>query len=451
MPNVKGANPYKVANCLIQMSIKKNTFLRNNSEEQISKGPVGEVLENDVFNLSFRGKLLLLVVGSLIGISLGCLVGFLGKKYLSVKAPAGSEFATVDEFRRTMMERDSRDIQADGSVSLRSIIEPHQSDDIIYTLRPGLDLKFQGVQVTTNSLGMRGPERVIEKPPGTLRVALLGDSFAFGWGVEQKEGFAQIIEDRMNSTLRSLNSSGEKVKKIGLPQRVEVLNFGVPGYSTFQETALFKERAMPFSPDAVLIYFVENDFGLPFFIKSFHDGAGMVDSTAALKDRKDLSQEAKARKKKIIDQVNPNRTLKTFAEFCHERGIKVFLVINPGPKEAASRKKLWLLKGTRRGSDSNDNAGANFNVEVVNPAIGENISDIPVGKAYITLLNLRPRILARIERENIPTTALSLPTDPHPSALKHTILGELMAEDLSAYLGFTSSELPLSKQQGNSK
>jgi hypothetical protein len=110
-------------------------------------------------------------------------------------------------------------------VSLRAIVRSHPSDSIIYTLKPDLDLNFVRARVQTNSCGMRSPERPIVKPPGVYRIALLGDSFAFGWGVEQHETFAQKLEDVLNKRSRG-------------HVKFEVLNFGVPGYSTFQEVAL---------------------------------------------------------------------------------------------------------------------------------------------------------------------------------------------------------------------
>ena len=52
-----------------------------------------------------------------------------------------------------------------------------------YELRPNLEKFAQNALVRTNSHGMRDRERSIERPAGVFRIAVLGDSFTFGFGV----------------------------------------------------------------------------------------------------------------------------------------------------------------------------------------------------------------------------------------------------------------------------
>src|SRR5215831_18680771 len=56
-----------------------------------------------------------------------------------------------------------------------------RSDDprLRFELRPG-GLARGEVEYRVNELGLRGPETTLEKPPGVRRVAVLGDSIAFG-------------------------------------------------------------------------------------------------------------------------------------------------------------------------------------------------------------------------------------------------------------------------------
>ena len=127
-----------------------------------------------------------------------------------------------------------------------------RSDDpqICLELRPQADLRYTGwrarvpaTRIRTNSYGMRGPEFSFDKPPGTLRVAVAGDSFTFGQGVEEDEAFVQV--------------AGALLRESGVA--TEVLNFGVPGHATPQSVALVRERVVPTDPDVVLINVFAND------------------------------------------------------------------------------------------------------------------------------------------------------------------------------------------------
>lgn len=104
-----------------------------------------------------------------------------------------------------------------------------------------------GARVQTNSFGMRGAETTLEKPPGTFRIAVLGDSWAFGWGVGQGEDFPSVLEE----LLQEHHEAG------GI--RFQVLNFSVFAYNTLQELAILRSRALAFDPDLVIIAFNIND------------------------------------------------------------------------------------------------------------------------------------------------------------------------------------------------
>ncbi len=49
----------------------------------------------------------------------------------------------------------------------------------------GLMVRIPPTVIQTNSHGFRDVERSLEKPEGTFRIVVLGDSMAFGFGVEQ--------------------------------------------------------------------------------------------------------------------------------------------------------------------------------------------------------------------------------------------------------------------------
>jgi lysophospholipase L1-like esterase len=130
----------------------------------------------------------------------------------------------------------------------RFAFNPYRPDGRLgFTLRAGarvrhVDRDF-AVTVAVNALGGRGPERGGSKPAGPARILLLGDSFAFGWGVEEEETFGARLE-------RLLSERGRPV---------EVLSAAVPGWSTDQHYVYLRTRGLLLDPDLILLATSEND------------------------------------------------------------------------------------------------------------------------------------------------------------------------------------------------
>lgn len=118
-----------------------------------------------------------------------------------------------------------------------------------WALRPGQSgwsREENRVWVRINSAGYRDHERSIAKPPSTLRVAVLGDSFMQAMNVPLEKTFASYLEAALGRCVRG--------------QQVEVLNFGVSGYGTAQELITYRLHAARYSPDVVLVaFYTDND------------------------------------------------------------------------------------------------------------------------------------------------------------------------------------------------
>jgi lysophospholipase L1-like esterase len=91
-----------------------------------------------------------------------------------------------------------------------------------------------------NAAGFVGPEIPLERTPGRVRIACLGDSCTH-WG-----------EPPYPARLASLLSARGN-------RPVEVLNAGVAGYSSWQGLQRLRRKVMPYRPDVVVIYFGWND------------------------------------------------------------------------------------------------------------------------------------------------------------------------------------------------
>jgi hypothetical protein len=95
------------------------------------------------------------------------------------------------------------------------------------------------ITFTTNNRGMRGPgDCQYQKNPGIFRIAVMGDSFTFGVGVESDRTVSALLESM-------LNSSGDR--------KYEVYNFGVNSYSPLLEYIYIKREVVKYSPDLVIL------------------------------------------------------------------------------------------------------------------------------------------------------------------------------------------------------
>jgi lysophospholipase L1-like esterase len=113
--------------------------------------------------------------------------------------------------------------------------------------RPSAHAFLMGVDVDINSAGQRDREYPTEKPPGTYRIMLLGDSTTLGWGVRLEDTIPKLLE-------RALNSAQGQV-----PSRFEVINAGVGNYGTRQEVSAYLASGRAFHPDLVILSYFIND------------------------------------------------------------------------------------------------------------------------------------------------------------------------------------------------
>lgn len=97
--------------------------------------------------------------------------------------------------------------------------------------------------VSTNADGLR-TRLARARTPGVSRVALMGDSTVFGWGVDDGGTLADGTQAALDG--------------VGAP--VEVLNAGQPGYSTTQAAWLFAEVVQAYRPDRVVLFLSRHDY-----------------------------------------------------------------------------------------------------------------------------------------------------------------------------------------------
>jgi hypothetical protein len=99
--------------------------------------------------------------------------------------------------------------------------------------------------IEINERGLRGSPVSENKPRETLRIALLGDSFAEAFQVPFGRTLGSVLEQELASSCAP---------------NAEVIGFGVADYGTAQELLTLRERVWQYEPDiVVLAIFTAND------------------------------------------------------------------------------------------------------------------------------------------------------------------------------------------------
>ena len=113
-----------------------------------------------------------------------------------------------------------------------------------WTLRPnshGWTVSERAIYTRINSAGMHDREHTVAKPPDVLRIAVLGDSMT-----------AAIQVAAADTSCAAMERAFAQCAAVR-PRRVEVLNFGMPGYNLTQMLLLLRSRVWQYSPDVVLL------------------------------------------------------------------------------------------------------------------------------------------------------------------------------------------------------
>lgn len=125
------------------------------------------------------------------------------------------------------------------------------SDVTPFTLAPGARCRMLeqngdfDLTITINPLGYRGPEFQPVKPEGRKRILMVGDSFAFGYGLAD----GSTIADHLTTILEATGSGAE------------VINAGFhAGFSPDSYYAYLREEGIRLKPDLVIaLFFPFND------------------------------------------------------------------------------------------------------------------------------------------------------------------------------------------------
>lgn len=137
------------------------------------------------------------------------------------------------------------------------------------------------LHTTLNSHGYRDKEWSTDKPPGVRRIAFLGDSFTYGWGIKDpQERFTERLQTMFNRRYQSHGREGAGTatslpgerhatgsttepyggsERVGNSQLVEVMNASKPGWDTGAQIQPMIDLIAGYDVDEIVLCYVPND------------------------------------------------------------------------------------------------------------------------------------------------------------------------------------------------
>lgn len=220
--------------------------------------------------------------------------------------------------------------------SLHDIYQP--SEATLWELRPGFNFPDSAIE-GVNALGMRGPE---PDPAACRTVLMLGDSVVFGG--------ATSISHELEAIWRSQPPGG-------LDCPVQVLNAGVPGFTSWQGLRWLEAHGAGLKPDLVIALFGWNDHWLA---QGYPDKEQRTRSAGAIRAEKQLlklklyqalawiiesastrgnGQAGAGQKRVSVEDYAVN--LKGFVEWCHRHSCRTVLLVPPMAETGATPPYIY--------------------------------------------------------------------------------------------------------------
>ncbi|CAI4032541.1 SGNH/GDSL hydrolase family protein [Nitrospira tepida] len=124
--------------------------------------------------------------------------------------------------------------------------------DGYFKFPPNRTLKQYGMfqkptPIRINSLGFRGEDFSPQKDPNSFRIICLGGSSTFGFFDRDEFTYPSILQRLLNERLHES------------PIRVEVINAGIPHFTSDNLVSILRNELWQYSPDLITVYSAYND------------------------------------------------------------------------------------------------------------------------------------------------------------------------------------------------
>ena len=182
---------------------------------------------------------------SILPVASGLIVGILLRVAVAI-GPAMSALVAVSSiFALGLVEFALRVLNL--PLAQPALTQIHRGSDIYgYELIPDTrGVGTLGENISINSLGMRN--ETVSSLPNRKAIAMLGDSFTFGMGVELAQTFTKQLQSQLS----------------GQGDSVDVLNFGVIGYQLWQYLELLDRRVPGHDVNLVIVALFMDDIISP--------------------------------------------------------------------------------------------------------------------------------------------------------------------------------------------
>lgn len=278
----------------------------------------------------------------------------------------------------------------------------HDTGDMLKAeLVPNARVMTRGGLVAVNQWGMRDKPYEKTKPVNTYRIALLGDSHAFGISLAQDEVFEAILEERLNN--------GEQASSL----KYQILNFGVPARFLLSQLMILDDRVLTFSPDAVFVMAHRRD-----------EERAVEDLAKAVKNGLPIPYDYL---RKVVDRAGVNKDMALF---------NIIVRLLPYRDEL-------LLWGYQRAVDTCRKHGIRP-VWLFVPAPYERLQEWNISKYTDTAQKAGFEIINLLHvYDTEEPFALTRPGDGHPNALGHRLIADHLYQVLAQ-----ERDIGISRRQG---